>query len=60
MPLAALGALILPGAYLDLPGEALSVTCGLAGAGFIAWFRGGLILPVLTQIVITFVMLQYL
>jgi len=60
MPLAALGALILPGAYLDLPGEALAVTGGLAVAGIISWFRGGLILPVLGQVGVTFLLLQYL
>ncbi len=50
MPIAALGALIFPGVIDSFPKEPMAGILGVVGAAAVAWFRGGLILPVLTSI----------
>ncbi len=58
MPLAALGALIFPGVLLDFQPVVLAGIGGITLAAVIAWFRGGMILPILSSIVMTFTLLQ--
>lgn len=46
MPMAALGALIFPGALDALPEAPWAALGAVTAAGLWSWFRGGLILPV--------------
>lgn len=46
MPMAALGALIFPGALEALPEAPWGALLAVVAAGSWSWFRGGLILPV--------------
>jgi branched chain amino acid efflux pump len=51
---AALGALIFPALILDYPGHAWLGIAGVVAAGCYAFFRGGLVIPVLIAFGITF------
>lgn len=59
MPVAALGALILPGIITSFPDNPAAGIAGAAAAAFTAWFAGGLILPVFASIGTTWIVLQY-
>ncbi len=58
LPIAALGALIFPGVLLDFQPTVIAGICGIAAAALIAWFRGGMILPILISIAATFTVMQ--
>jgi len=59
MPLAALGALILPGIITSFPENPIAGAAGVIAAAFVAWFAGGMIIPVLASIGITWMVIQY-
>lgn len=60
MPLAALGALILPGIITSFPQNPAAGVAGVAAASAVAWIYGGLIMPVIASIGATWFVLQYL
>ena len=60
VPAAALGALILPGLLTDYSQAPLVGVVGVIGAGIYAYFRGGLIFPVLIAFGITWAGLTFL
>jgi len=59
MPVAALGALIFPGIVTSFPDNPLAGVCGVIAAAFMSWFFGGMIIPVLASIGVTWVVIQY-
>lgn len=59
MPIAALGALIMPGIITSFPDNPAAGIAGAAAAALTAWLAGGLILPVFASIGTTWVILQY-
>lgn len=59
VPAAALGALILPGLLSDYSQAPLVGVLGVAGAGVYAYFRGGLIVPVLIAFGVTWAGLTF-
>ena len=59
MPIAALGALILPGIVTSFPQNPAAGIAGVAAAAITAWFAGGLIIPVITSISATWFVLQF-
>lgn len=60
IPYAALGALIIPGAVNATPDKPLASIIGVSAAAVIAWFRGGLILPVVASIGAAYLVICYL
>lgn len=60
MPIAALGALILPGIITSFPDNPIAGIAGAAAAAVTAWIAGGLILPVFASIGTAWIVLQYL
>ncbi len=59
MPITALGALILPGIFTTYPDAPMAGIAGLAAAAIVAWFRGGLILPVTASIAAAWMALNF-
>ena len=59
MPIAALGALILPGIFTAFPQKPLAGLAGVAAAAIAAWFARGLVIPVFASIAATWLVLQY-
>jgi branched-subunit amino acid transport protein len=59
VPAAALGALILPGLLTDYSQAPLIGLLGVLGAGVYAYFRGGLIVPVLIAFGVTWAGLTF-
>jgi len=59
MPVAALGALILPGIIISFPDNPIAGIAGVSAAAVTAWFAGGLIFPVFASIGTAWVVLQY-
>jgi len=59
MPIAALGALILPGIFTSFPQKPLAGVAGVAAAAIAAWFARGLVIPVFASIAATWLVLQY-
>jgi branched-subunit amino acid transport protein len=57
IPYAALGALIIPGALHATPGLPIAGWIGLIAAFLYAWFKGGLIVPVMISVITTFLIL---
>lgn len=53
VPAAALGALIFPGVIADYPERPIAGLIGVAAAGVYAFFRGGLVIPVLLAFCLT-------
>ena len=58
MPVAALGALIFPAVLFSFPERPAAGILGVAAAALAAWFRGGLILPVLVSILTAYLWLS--
>ncbi|GAA0182241.1 AzlD domain-containing protein [Clostridium sediminicola] len=54
VPYTALGALIIPGAFSATPGVPLASLAGLAFAIIYSWFKGGIFVPVIGSVLITF------
>jgi branched-subunit amino acid transport protein len=59
MPIAALGALILPGIFTSFPQKPMAGVAGVAAAAIAAWFARGLVIPVFASIAVTWLVLQY-
>ena len=59
MPIAALGALILPGIFTAFPQKPMAGVAGVAAAAIAAWFARGLVIPVFASIAATWLVLQY-
>jgi|SRR5690554_1427566 branched-subunit amino acid transport protein len=60
IPYTALGALIIPGVIEAVPGRPWVSLAGLATAAVIAWYRQGLILPVVAAAGMVFLLLAWL
>jgi branched-subunit amino acid transport protein len=58
IPYTALGALIIPGVMSATPGNPIAALAGIGTAVLCAWFKGGVVLSVLTSIIVTFIMLN--
>ncbi|MFT9494095.1 AzlD domain-containing protein [Anaerosolibacter sp.] len=58
IPYAALGALIIPGAFSATPDMPSAAMVGILFAGLYGWFRGGIIIPVLGSIIATWMILS--
>ena len=59
IPFAALGALILPGGVMAVPGYPLAAIAGIAAAIVCAWFRKEIILTVFCSVAATFLVLYF-
>ncbi len=59
IPYTALGALIIPDVYRAIPGEPWAAIIGISAAAVCGWFRKGLILPVLTSIIVVYIILLW-
>ena len=59
MPVAALGALIFPGIVTSFPDNPIAGLAGLIAAALMSWFAGGMIVPVLASIGMTWIVIQY-
>ena len=57
MPTAALGALIFPAVLFSFPGRPAAGAAGVAAAAFVAWKRGGLVLPVIASVLTAWLIL---
>ncbi|MCT4621306.1 MAG: AzlD domain-containing protein [Marinisporobacter sp.] len=57
IPYTALGALIIPGVFSATPEMPHASLVGMGFAFVYAWYKGGIIIPVLGSIVVTFLML---
>jgi branched-subunit amino acid transport protein len=58
IPYAALGALIIPGVFSATPNMPWAALVGIFFAGLYGWFKGGIIIPVLGSILVTWMMLS--
>jgi branched-subunit amino acid transport protein len=59
MPVAALGALILPGIVTSFPDNPIAGVSGVIAAAFMSWFVEGMIIPVIASIGVTWIIIQY-
>jgi len=57
IPYAALGALIVPGVFQATPDLPIAAWVGIGIAIFFSWLKGSLILPVLSSVVATFLVI---
>ncbi len=60
IPVAAIGALIIPGVFNAVPDEPLAVVCGMGFAALIGIWRGGIIIPVIGSVATTYLVLLLL
>ncbi len=58
IPAAAIGALIIPGVFDAVPDEPLAVICGMGFTLTFGLWRGGIIIPVLGSVAITYLVLM--
>lgn len=57
VPCTALGALIFPGAFSAMPDKPIASLVGIGFAAIYSWYKGGIIVPVLGGILLTFIIL---
>lgn len=57
IPYTALGALIIPGVFSAIPEMPLVSLLGIGFSFVYAWYKGGIIIPVLGSILVSFLML---
>lgn len=57
IPVAAIGALIIPGVFSATPDMPLAALGGILFTLVVGWWRGGIIVPVLGSVVITYFVL---
>ncbi|MCK5767866.1 MAG: AzlD domain-containing protein [Candidatus Atribacteria bacterium] len=57
IPYAALGALIIPGVFSAIPEMPKISILGISFSFVYAWFKGGIIIPVLGSVLVVFLML---
>lgn len=58
VPYTALGALIIPGVFSTTPEVPLAAIGGICFAIIYSWFKGGVFIPVIGSVVITFIILS--
>lgn len=59
IPVAAIGALIVPGVFDAVPGAPLAAIAGIGFALFFGIWRGGIIIPVLGAVGLTYLVLMF-
>lgn len=57
MPVAALGALIFPGTVIDFAPQWYAGLLGIGVAAILAWWRGGMVLPIISSVLVTWLAL---
>ena len=57
IPAAAIGALILPGVFDAVPEAPQAVACGIGFTLVFGWWKGGIIIPVVGAVIVTYLML---
>ncbi len=57
IPIAAIGALIIPGVFTAVPNEPIAVVCGMGFALIYGFWKGGIIIPVLGSVMATYLVL---
>ena len=58
IPVAAIGALIIPGVFDAIPDQPLAVACGMGFTAAAGLWKGGIIIPVLGAVGITYLVLM--
>ncbi len=58
IPVAAIGALIIPGVFTAVPEEPVAVICGMGFALVYGFWKGGIIIPVLGSVLATYLVLM--
>ena len=59
IPIAAIGALIIPGVFDAVPNEPVAVICGMGFALVYGFWKGGIIIPVLGSVMATYLILLF-
>ncbi len=57
IPAAAIGALIIPGVFNAIPDAPVAVLCGMAFTVAVGLWKGGIIIPVLGSVMVTYLVL---
>ncbi|MCF6246100.1 MAG: AzlD domain-containing protein [Desulfobacula sp.] len=57
IPVAAIGALIIPGVFNAVPDAPMAVICGMGFTLVFGFWKGGIIVPVLGSVAITYLVL---
>jgi branched chain amino acid efflux pump len=57
IPVAAIGALIIPGVFNAVPNEPIAVVCGMGFALIYGFWKGGIIIPVIGSVLATYLIL---
>lgn len=57
IPIAAIGALIIPGVFSATPQMPLAAVCGILFTLVVGWWKGGIILPVLGAVLTTYMVM---
>jgi branched chain amino acid efflux pump len=57
IPVAAIGALIIPGVFNAVPNEPVAVVCGMGFALIYGFWKGGIIIPVIGSVLATYLIL---
>ncbi len=58
IPVAAIGALIIPGVFTAVPDAPLAVICGMGFTLVFGLWKGGIIIPVLGSVAMTYLVLS--
>lgn len=59
IPYTALGALIIPGVFSSIPNSLPASIIGISFALLYSWHKGGIIVPVLGSIIVTYIILMF-
>lgn len=59
IPAAAIGALIIPGVFNAIPDSHLAVFCGMAFTIIAGLWKGGIIVPVLGAVIVSYLILLF-
>jgi uncharacterized membrane protein len=59
IPIAAIGALIIPGVFNAIPGEPAAVIGGMGFALVIGLWKGGIVIPVIGSVITTYLILLF-
>ncbi|THB75006.1 MAG: AzlD domain-containing protein [Desulfobacteraceae bacterium] len=57
IPIAAIGALIIPGVFSAIPGSPLAVVMGMGFALIVGFWRGGIVIPVIGSVAAAYMVL---
>lgn len=58
IPVAAIGALIIPGVFSATPDMPIAALCGILFTLVAGWWKGGIIIPVLGSVLVTYLVLS--